>query len=126
MIIFWAVLMIIVIVIGTIYAIIMGKRNKFAAIIGIALTIGVVLLLSLQTNKYLERLHKEEIQLVISEKGGHVLKIETEVLNQNIKYNITYKKDEKVLHAIYLGTKNINNIHSKDKFGKGEVWTFID
>jgi hypothetical protein len=113
-------------VIGTIYAIIMGKRNKFAAIIGIALTIGVVLLLSFQTNKYLERLHKEEIQLVISEKGGHVLKIETEVLNHNIKYNITYKKDGKVLHAIYLGTKNINNIHSKDKYGKGEVWTFIE
>lgn len=118
--------MIIIFVIGTIFAIIIGRRNKPAMGIVILLTLGLVLLISLQTNKSLEKLHKSEIQRVINEEGGQIISIKSEVLSRNIKYSITYKNDGEVLHAIYIGTKTINDIHAKDKYGNGEVWTFLD
>lgn len=112
-------------VIGIIFAILVGRRNKLAAGIVITLTFGLVMLLSLQTNKSLEKMHKAEIQRVINERGGQIISINTEVLSKNMKYSITYTKDGEILQAIYIGTKTINDIHARDRYGNGEKWTFL-
>ena len=101
----------------------------------VSLTIVLIILLIGQNN--LNAKHKLEIARVISEKGGHVEKIEkvslgsspfAEANRSNVIYKVYYTKNEKEYVAWYRGVNVPSNIHAEnptaleDRFN--EKWIF--
>jgi hypothetical protein len=104
------------------------KRKKFALI-------GVLTLVTVITFAYLfmRDVHKEEIERVITSKGGIVVDIE-EIFSKentpfdksgkgNYLYKITYQRDGDILIAWYRAINN-PKIHEKTKNAYEEKWIF--
>jgi hypothetical protein len=110
---------------------------KLLAIIFIFIMIGIGTLAILGSSK-LSKLHQNEIQHIITEKGGvlkNVKKVDKEQSpfsndsnKDNVIYQVTYEKNGQSMVAWYRGVKTINNIHSQHPSayggGYGEKWLF--
>ncbi|MCF2946436.1 hypothetical protein [Paenibacillus tarimensis] len=122
----WVKVMVLVFIVGLFTSLFVGMINKKFMVVPIILTIVSVAILIVPVTKYLNDVHKQEIERVIKSKGGKVLEIERKDENNLIRYTITYEIEGVVKSAEYLATKIVNDVHAKDRFGRGDEWTFYE
>lgn len=110
---------------------------KLLAIIFISIMI-VIGILAIFGSSKLNKLHQNEIQRIITEKGGvlkSVKKVDSEQSpfskdsnKDNVIYQARYEKNGQSMIAWYRGVKTINDIHSQRPSDNGggyrEKWLF--